>query len=365
MEATRRRLEQVAHLVAIYRRIARDEEGAAHATAAAERVKGASERVAAAAARVVGRAIRPRDTAPVEFHRAIGSTQALPLIERIARELRAAVRGDAPLTPARAEAWHEFHQGIRAWDREIAASHLELTAAFACVDKRKGAADDVAVALAGLSPPRPRPPAPAPVALTPPDSGSRRFATDQSINRHFERWIFRIQGQTTDDAVPSVGDEITAIARRESVDPRTLDIYRIRQYLYRLRRSGLNNVSAAIMQYISGVAPPTLPPETVDQAAALFSEVVRVRRDILHLTGGINCYPFLIYKILEAIIPPDAPHRRILFYIYLQKPKTLKAADQDWARTCRKIPSLPLHLPTSRSDAARYAPRPRACTRPR
>ena len=360
MEATRRRLEQVAHLVAIFRRIARDEEGAAHAVAAAERVKGASERVAAAAARVVGRAVRPRDTAPAEFHRAIGSTQALPLIERIARELRAAVHGDAPLTPARAEAWHEFHQGIRAWDREIAASRLELTAAFACSDRRAPEADDICVALAGLSPPRPRtPPAAAPAVAATPDDGGRRFATDQSITRHFDRWIFRIQGQATDDAVRVVGDEIAAIAQREGIDPRTLDIYRIRQYLGRLRRSGLNNVSAAIMQYISGIAPPTLPPETVDRAAALFSEVVRVRRDVLHLTGGITCYPFLIYKILEAIIPPDAPHRRILFYIYLQKPKTLKAADQDWARTCRKIPSLPLHLPTSRGDSARYAPRPR------
>jgi hypothetical protein len=352
LDATGRRVRLVAQITRLFGQIAREDADRDCAERSAEKVRSASLRLAAAAARVVGSAARPEEMSPGEYLRAIGATGALPLLQSLTLELRSRVKGETPATPERADAWGEFHSATRAWDREVGAARDELNRAFG--DGGRGAAAELVPDFGGADG------GDAGGGGTATGGHRSKHPTDQSVARHWDRWLLRIQGQETHPDVPGVGERIKREAVRERRNSVTLDIYTIRGYLKRFRRSDLYNVSAAVMHYVSEVTPPTIRQEQIDHAAALFNEVVRVQREILDNDGGVQCYPYLIYKIFENIIPPEnADQRRILFYIYLQVGDTLIDRDRDWELTCRHIPDLEPNTPTSRSDAARYAPRAR------
>jgi len=367
MEDTRRRVAALTHLVDLYRKIERRgarDPGASRADEILAGIRTASARIAAAAARVVGGASQTDDLSSTRYHRTVAATGAPSFLDQVMSELRATSAGATPLTPERAEAHQEFQQVVRAWDREMEAARLECAKAFSREDRRderdRDPDPDLELPSAVIVASAAGPAAAIADGIARGDAWARdprRHPMDHSVNRHFERWIRRVLGQDTHADVPAVGDKIRALARAEGRDSLRLDIYTTREYLKQLRRSNLYNFVAAVMHYVSGVPPPAVPQEAIDHAAALFSEVVRVRRDVLKLDGGVQCYPYIIYKIFESTIPHErSDQRRVLFYIYLQSSQTLVEKDRDWSRVCRHIPALSPNVPTSRHDSARYAP---------
>ena len=72
-----------------------------------------------------------------------------------------------------------------------------------------------------------------------------------------------------------------------------------------------------------------------------------------------NYYPYYIYKILDAIIPKDAPgaqeHRRVLYYIYMQGQDTLDKNDREWEEICSELSEIEWTA-TCRNESLKYRP---------
>ncbi len=359
LDITRRRLALLAQMVRKFRIIQQNTpEGEAEAARAGEKLREASLTLASSAATLLGD--RTLAEIPLQvYQQAVGSSRALPLLELIAAEIRSCTKrttgGAPPVTPERAVAWDELHCSARQWDRELTTANEELTKALARKTRdapadfgsEKDALEDKTEGLGGGE------------MRGDAEGGGdeRRVTGDQSIARHFERWVKRILGQEGHALVAAAGERIRVLAVGDRIVLRNITVYHVRDYLQRLKFSALYPFIASVMRCVSGVAPPNLSQTTIDRASALFTEVIEVRSSILKLVSGVNSYTYFIYKIFESIIPPEeTDHRRILYYIHLQKPDTLEDHDREWERVCRFIPVLRANTPTSRRNCTRYAP---------
>jgi hypothetical protein len=373
LETTRRRIALIGRIVGHYRHVAKEEAAVAAARVASNRLEDASRRLATAAATVVAARFAAggdplgRDeptTSRRDYLRAIGGCGAFTDLDRLAVQLRDMAGADAPATPVRADAFAEFRTALCAWDSEATLAFTKAQHAYAADPTDHDPDSNAAVVAEALLAAADSSRNDADDASDPPGDtrcGDSRCGTmsaplDASVTRHSTRWFNRIQGQETHPDVPAAGDKIIELARSERIAPISLTIYDVRGYLSRIKMTGLYNVAAAVMHYISGCSPPSISSEVLDRAAALFDAIVRVRRDVLGLDEGVNNYPYFIYKIFESIIAEDDPARRILYYIYLQRPKTLTDRDNEWRRICCRVPGLVLNLPTTRSAAAKYVP---------
>jgi hypothetical protein len=63
----------------------------------------------------------------------------------------------------------------------------------------------------------------------------------------------------------------------------------------------------------------------------MFVNFTKVRKNTEGLSPNNPSYPFLIYKIFNAILPPtDVENRRIFTFIHLPSEKTLKKRNEEW-----------------------------------
>lgn len=365
VDATRRRLQLLAEMIQKFQVIQRKTpEGHVLAEKARSRMREATMTLATSAALLLDQK-RIADVPIQRYQQMIGCSGALPALEAIAAEIRqltARATGDAPPdTPDRADAWRAFQASTRLWDQQAKAASEELTVALAPkafgaagspsegFGSEKDALEDGVPVGGALSDLRGD-------AEALPDE--RRGCGDQSVVRHFERWMRRILGHETHGHVSLAGEKIRKLAEGDRVDLKRINVYQVRKYLERLRYSSLYPFVASVMRCVSGVSPPSVPQSIIDRASTLFTEVISVRTKVLKLKAGVNSYSYFIYKIFESILSPsDVDNRRILFYIHLQKLDTLESHDREWEQVCRHIPSLATNTPTSRHDALRYAPR--------
>jgi hypothetical protein len=185
-------------------------------------------------------------------------------------------------------------------------------------------------------------------------------------HRHFHFWMDHILAREPvdeigdrDDPANAAGEKVVA-AIRVAVAQRRLILRHLspgalREILKFLGRTDLNKNVPLLLRHTTGIGPPAVPEAINQRAERLFIHAIAIW-DELHPDSSRKYYPFYIYKIYDAILPPDDhENRRILFYIYLQGDDTLEKNDGEWAEICAHLPEISWR-PTDRSQARRYRP---------
>ncbi len=187
-------------------------------------------------------------------------------------------------------------------------------------------------------------------------------------NRHFQFWMEHILAReplkeigTEDNPLDVFGEQLVASMRaiivRDRYLLRRLTIDDIRLILAELGRTDLNKNAAQILKKLTGVAPPSIPEAICQRVEKLFSRSVAIGETVRPAgRTNLNYYPYYIYKLLDAILPPDdVENRRIFYYIYMQKQNTLDKNDVEWRKICEELPEIEFR-PTCRDMALAYRP---------
>ena len=106
-----------------------------------------------------------------------------------------------------------------------------------------------------------------------------------------------------------------------------------------------------IKKIITGIAPPQLTDAELRKLYNLFNKVVGAFEETKQ-SDKCNTlyYPYLIYKILEYILPSDIRKKKILECIHLQSRDTLITNDTQWEKICQLMPTDIEYTPTDRSS---------------
>lgn len=196
-------------------------------------------------------------------------------------------------------------------------------------------------------------------------------------NRHFHFWMDRILAREPEEELGDKDDEentcgekllekLRAIVRRDRKILRLLTVDEVRGMLKEEDRTDLNKNVPLILRRLTGVGPPQLPESVCQRVEKLFSKAIEIGERVRPAgRTNRNYYPYYIYKILDAILPEDAPgtpgaaeareHRRVLYYIYMQGQDTLDKNDREWAEICEELPEIEWAA-TNRAKAQRYRP---------
>lgn len=186
-------------------------------------------------------------------------------------------------------------------------------------------------------------------------------------NRHYHFWMTRILALEPEEELGDredpdnhYGEKLLALLRsivmRDSKLIQLLTVDDARQMLQEIGRTDLNKNVPLILKKLTGVGPPAIPDAFLQRTEKIFSKAIELGEQTRR-AGRINrnYYPFYIYKILDAILPPkDYKLRRVLFYIYLQSEDTLAKDDQDWEKICEGLPDDIEPVPTDRLMALKY-----------
>lgn len=186
-------------------------------------------------------------------------------------------------------------------------------------------------------------------------------------NRHYDFWWMHILAL---EPVEEIGDakdpenqageklvaEMRKMSRRDNKILQRLTIDDIRDMLVELGRTDLNKNVSLILKHVTGIGPPTPNEEFGEKIGQYFSRVIeideRVRPDD---KPNRYYYPYYIFKILDGILSEDDPHRRILYYIYLQGDDTLRKDDEVWKSIVAEVSEID-YRPTRRDLRLNYRP---------
>lgn len=185
-------------------------------------------------------------------------------------------------------------------------------------------------------------------------------------NRHFHFWMDRILAREPEEELGDKDDPenlcgealfaaLRALIRRDNKILRLLGVDDVRAMLKVLGKTELNKNVPLILKKLTGVGPPPLSESLCQRVEKLFSKAIEVGERVRPL-GRTNrsYYPFYIYKILDALLPPDDyDNRRALYYIYMQGKETLDKNDSEWWDICAELPEI-TWVATDRSQAQLY-----------
>lgn len=168
-------------------------------------------------------------------------------------------------------------------------------------------------------------------------------------SRHCKFWVHRIQARETNEIPQSVIDDLKQLISRDN-NNRKLLCDQIRVYLKESGNTEYNDHIPLIRKLLNGSIPPQLTHSELNKLFNLFDKSVYAY-DIIKPTDKSNTmyYPYIIYKILEFIIPNGMRKKLILECIHLQSRDTLIANDNLWDSVC-KINSEISYIPTDRND---------------
>lgn len=170
-------------------------------------------------------------------------------------------------------------------------------------------------------------------------------------SRHCKFWVYRIQAKETTEIPKKCIDQLVYCIKRDGItDCRRLLCSQLRIYLKETHNTEYNDHIPLIRKIITGIVPPQLTCNELRQLYNLFDKSVNTF-DTIKPTGKSNTmyYPYIIYKILDLIIPSGIRKKRILECIHLQSRDTLIANDNLWELICEKLPDLE-YRPTDRND---------------
>ena len=186
-------------------------------------------------------------------------------------------------------------------------------------------------------------------------------------NRHYHFWMERILARETAEELGAKDGEdphgeklllrLREITERDQKILQLLTVEDIRSMLKELERTDLNKNVPQIMRRLTGVGPPPLSEEMCQRVEKLFSKAIEINeRKRPASRSNRNYYPYYIYKILDAVLPPDDKSRGILYYIYMQGQETLDKNDKEWAEICTELSEIS-YVATSRTSAKKYRPK--------
>lgn len=194
--------------------------------------------------------------------------------------------------------------------------------------------------------------------------GQKAKSGNFNPNRHFLHWWTRVfaledEAELGDPHDPEnlYGEKVLAGLRR-LVDRdrkllRLLTVAEVRAMLRELNLTRLNENVALLLKKLTGVGPPLPDPAVARRAENLFQKAIAAK-DKVCSAGNRKYYPFYIFKILDQILlEPES--RRVLYYIHVQEPETIKAHDREWALICDEVPELEFRA-TDAALGLRYRP---------
>lgn len=171
-------------------------------------------------------------------------------------------------------------------------------------------------------------------------------------SKHCRYWLDRIQGREIADMseiekIVQFIKEQLVLDRIKNVDYITYGL--IRSYLQKNNNSSYNEHIPLIRKLITSVSPPQLTEVELQKVNIYFMRVVKLYNTIKPSTK-INCpyHPYIIYKILEQIMPESTRKSNLLKCIHLQSSQTLIQNDRLWQKICDHIPEF-TYIPTDRN----------------
>jgi hypothetical protein len=158
-------------------------------------------------------------------------------------------------------------------------------------------------------------------------------------SQHCKLWITRIQAHAGVEISEAVQARLRACCKRDGINMKKMACEQLRQYFKECGLTKLNNYVPYCRKVLTGIAPPELTCDELDDLYGWFNKIVEVLKSIRN-DHNITYYPYIIYKILDHILPFGLRKAQILECIHLQSDKTMREVDEIWMQICSQIPGL-------------------------
>ena len=183
------------------------------------------------------------------------------------------------------------------------------------------------------------------------DTGQVKYGT-YDPSKHCKYWLDRIQAHEIIDMtdIYAIVDNIKTKLEYDKIKNIDYINYKlIRKYLRKINKSNYNEHIPLIRKLITGVSPPQLTESELQKINVLFIKVIKLYNSVKP-TSKINCpyHPYIIYKILEQILPDSNRKYLIMACIHLQSSQTLIQNDKIWKKICDHIEEF-TYIPTDRN----------------
>jgi hypothetical protein len=165
---------------------------------------------------------------------------------------------------------------------------------------------------------------------------------------HCKLWMSRIQAWSGPDIPPLVFSKLHVCVKRDNVNLKKMRCKQVRKYLKECGYSTYNNFVPYIRKVLTSLAPPQLTHDELNRLYNLFNKVAAVLKR-LRPNNNITYYPYIIYKIIDAILISGNRKARIIECIHLQSNKTMRFIDDIYGQICDEIDELD-HKPTDKHE---------------
>lgn len=156
---------------------------------------------------------------------------------------------------------------------------------------------------------------------------------------HCKSWVARLQAWDGPTVPDDVIKRLQVCCRRDRVNKKKMTCAQVRKYLKELKLTDYNVCVPFIRKLLTGIAPPQLTADELDQLYSIFDRVAaamkRMRPD-----NNITYYPYIIYKILDSTLQPGSRKAQILECVHLQSNKTMRLVDKIYAPICHEVDEL-------------------------
>ena len=125
---------------------------------------------------------------------------------------------------------------------------------------------------------------------------------------------------------PELERVINAVKKEWKMYP--LSIVSVRNVLTKIGYNKHYKHAPLILKRVSGVGPPDIPDNILVRCKFIFSEVMKAYKFCFNSSNSAG-YPYIIYKIFDAGCGFHE-HRRILYCIHVQSPRTIANLDKEW-----------------------------------
>ena len=181
--------------------------------------------------------------------------------------------------------------------------------------------------------------------------GNRSKHGSYDPSRHCKFWVNRIQAQENACIEKECIEKIIKCIKRDGIrDARRLLCSHIRLYLKEIHFTEYNDHVPLIRKMITGIIPPQLKNGELKKLYNLFDKAITAFNSIKPPNKSNTIYyPYIIYKILNSILPNNNRKKKILECIHLQSRDTLISNDILWEKVCKLINVLK-YKPTDRNE---------------
>jgi hypothetical protein len=169
---------------------------------------------------------------------------------------------------------------------------------------------------------------------------------------HCKLWIARIQAWTGPEIPDAVFERIKKCIKRDNINAKKIRCRQVRKYLKECGYTSYNNFVPYIRKVITGIAPPQLTQEELNQFYSIFNKVAAVLKR-LRPQNNITYYPYIIYKILDSMLNNSPRKARILECIHLQSNNTMRFIDDIYGQVCDEVEELE-NKPTNKHEYEFY-----------